>query len=71
MAKMKVYEIAKEVNKKSKEVISFLNKNGIDITSHMSNVDEKTISLIRKNLLSHKKLKKQQKIKKLKVMLKR
>lgn len=58
MAKMKVYEIAKEVNKKSKEVISFLNKNGIDITSHMSNVDEKTISLIRKEFTKPQKTKK-------------
>ncbi len=48
MAKMKVYEIAKEVNKRSKEVIDFLNKSGVEITSHMSNVDEKAISLIRK-----------------------
>lgn len=48
MAKMKVYEIAKEVNKKSKEIINFLNKNDIDITSHMSNIDDKAIRLIRK-----------------------
>ena len=55
MAKMQVYEIAREVNKKSREIISFLNDNGINITSHMSNIDEKAINLIRKEFGSPKK----------------
>ena len=48
MAKMKIYEVAKEVNKRSKDIISFLNGKGIDVTSHLSNIDEDAINLIKK-----------------------
>ncbi len=55
MAKIKVYEIAKEVNKRSKEIINFLNSKGIDVTSHMSNIDDKGINLVRNEFASSKK----------------
>src|SRR5690554_2503166 len=58
MARMKVYEIAKEVNKKSKEIIEFLNKNDIDVTSHMNNIDDKAINLVRKEFSKPQKTKK-------------
>lgn len=58
MAKMKVYEIAKEVNKKSKEIIEFLKKNDIDVTTHMNNIDDKAIRLVRKEFVKPKKTKK-------------
>lgn len=48
MAKMQIYEIAKEVNKKSKDIISFLNDKGINVTSHMSNIYDEGINLVRK-----------------------
>ena len=36
MAKVKVYELAKELGVDSKEVIEFLGKNQIEVTSHSS-----------------------------------
>ena len=38
MANIRVYELAKSVNKDSKEVIEILKKNGVDVKSHMSSV---------------------------------
>ena len=34
MAKVKVYELAKELGVESKDVIEFLGKNKIEVTSH-------------------------------------
>ncbi|MBQ6393425.1 MAG: translation initiation factor IF-2 N-terminal domain-containing protein [Eubacterium sp.] len=38
MAKMRVHEVAKQLSKTSKEVISALKQNGIDVQSHMSTI---------------------------------
>ena len=38
MANIRVYELAKSINKDSKEVIEILKKNGVDVKSHMSSV---------------------------------
>ena len=40
MAKIRVHELAKSIDKESKEVIDFLKKNGVEIKSHMSSVAE-------------------------------
>ncbi len=47
MAKMRVSELAKELNINSKDIISYLNGFGLEIKSHSSNLDEKQISMIR------------------------
>ncbi|MBE5930755.1 MAG: translation initiation factor IF-2 [Lachnospiraceae bacterium] len=47
MAKMRVSELAKELDIPSKDIISYLNGFGLEIKSHSSNLDEKQISMIR------------------------
>src|SRR5690625_1022536 len=49
MRKMRVYEYAKEKNLTSREVLSKLQEAGIDITNHMSVIDEKMIQQIEGN----------------------
>ena len=50
MAKMRVSELAKELDIQSKDIISYLNGFGLEIKSHSSNLDDKMISLIRGNV---------------------
>ena len=40
MAKIRVHELAKELDKSNKEVMDVLIKNGVDVKSHMSNIEE-------------------------------
>ena len=40
MAKIRVYELAKSLNKDSKEIIEVLKKNGIEVKNHMSSVTD-------------------------------
>ncbi len=47
MAKMRVSELAKELDIPSKDIINYLNGFGLEIKSHSSNLDEKQISMIR------------------------
>ena len=49
MAKIRVYELAKSLNKDSKEVIELLKKNGIEVKNHMSSVSDEDADKIRKN----------------------
>ena len=46
MAKLRVHELAKLVNKTSKEVLAVLRQQGEDIQSHMSTVSDEQASLI-------------------------
>ncbi len=48
MAKMKVHELAKLVNKQSKEVISFLQEKGIEVKAAQSSVEEDAVILVKK-----------------------
>ncbi len=48
MAKMRVHEVAKQLSKTSKEVISALKQNGIDVQSHMSTITEDSFEMIKK-----------------------
>ena len=41
MGKMKIYEIAKELNLTSKEVMDIASKLNIEAKSHLSNVEDK------------------------------
>lgn len=47
MAKVKVYELAKELNIGSKEIINFLSEKKIEVKSHMSNLEEASVDLIK------------------------
>ena len=40
MAKVRVYELAKSLDKESKEIIDLLKKNGVEVKNHMSSVSE-------------------------------
>ncbi|MEN2766407.1 translation initiation factor IF-2 [Ornithinibacillus xuwenensis] len=44
MRKMRVYEYAKQQNITSKDVINFLQENNIEVTNHMSTIDDSAIS---------------------------
>ena len=48
MAKIKVHEIAKELEKQSKEIIAFLQDKGIEVKSHQSSLEEDVADLVRK-----------------------
>lgn len=50
MAKMRVHEVAKQLNKTSKELIAALRQSGIEVQSHMSTVTEEQVSKIREKL---------------------
>ncbi len=52
MAKIKVYELAKEIDKPSKDIINYLKDQGIEVKSHMSNLEESSISLVKKQFSS-------------------
>lgn len=47
--KMKVYEIAKSLNRPSKDLVKALNENGFEVKSHNSNIEDAAIAFILKN----------------------
>jgi len=47
MAKMKVYELAKELDVQSKDVVAYLTENGSAVKSHASNIEDKEIEMVR------------------------
>ncbi|MDI3547169.1 MAG: translation initiation factor [Halanaerobiales bacterium] len=47
MGKIRVYKLARELDKSSKELVEILKDLGVDISSHMSTVDDETAQLIR------------------------
>ncbi len=47
MAKMKVYELAKELDVQSKDVVAYLTENGSAVKSHSSNIEDKEIEMVR------------------------
>lgn len=48
MAKLKVHELAKELNKQSKEIIAFLQDKGIEVKAAQSALEDEVVSLVRK-----------------------
>ena len=48
MAKMKVHELAKEVDRKSKDLIEFLKAEGYDVKVAQSSIEDAEIALVRK-----------------------
>ena len=47
MAKIKIHELAKELEVSSKEVITFLNDKGIEVKSHMSSIEDDAAALVK------------------------
>lgn len=52
MAKMKVHELAKELDKKSKELVDFLQAKGYDVKVAQSSIEDEAITLVRKAFAS-------------------
>ncbi len=48
MSKMRVHEYAKSVEKESKEIISILKNNGVEVKNHMSTIDDAEVSILDK-----------------------
>ena len=46
MAKMKVHELAKEVDRKSKELIDFLQAKGYEVKVAQSSIEDEAIALV-------------------------
>lgn len=66
--KMRVYELAEDLKVPAKELIGFLNKEGIKVKNHMSTLDEDTIDLIKEVIEAEKEKQIKEKKKKLKVI---
>ena len=49
MAKFKVYELAKELEKQSKEIISFLQGKGIEVKAAQSSIDDEVAQMVREH----------------------
>ena len=50
MAKIKVHELAKELDKQSKEIIAFLQNKGIEVKAAQSSVEEEAAAMVRREL---------------------
>ena len=48
MARQKIHELAKELNKPSKDIVEYLVNNGVDVKSHMSVVEDAQIEMVKK-----------------------
>mgnify|MGYP003292632428 CR=1 FL=1 len=48
MAKQKIHELAKELNKQSKDIVDYLVKNGVEVKSHMSSIEDAQIEMVKK-----------------------
>jgi len=48
MGKMKIYELAKELNISNKEIIAFLAENGVEGKSHASAIEDDAITIVKK-----------------------
>ncbi len=48
MSKIKIYELAKELDKPSKELVEFLNKKDVEAKTHMSTIGEAEADMVRK-----------------------
>ncbi|MDO5156963.1 MAG: translation initiation factor IF-2 [Eubacteriales bacterium] len=58
MAKIRVYELAKNLNKDSKEIIEILKKNGVDVKNHMSSVSDEDAKVVTERFSANKSEKK-------------
>ena len=61
MAKIKIYELAKELNVDNKVVIDMANKVGINVKSHLSAIEESEVDKIKSALEKKNNVKKEEK----------
>ena len=54
MGKIRVYELARELNIKNKDLLEQLGKMSINVSNHMSSLDDKTVARVKANLLGNK-----------------
>ena len=47
MAKLRVYELAEQMNKTNKEILSILKDKGIEVASHMSTLSDEQIDAVK------------------------
>ena len=47
MSKIKVYELAKELDVHSKDIIEFLGKKNIEVKSHMSTLEDTDADMVK------------------------
>jgi translation initiation factor IF-2 len=66
--KMRVYELAEDLKIPAKELIGFLNEEGVNVKNHMSTLDNDTIELIREVIIAEKEKKVKEKKKQLKIL---
>lgn len=66
--KMRVYELAEDLKIPAKELIGFLNREGVKVKNHMSTLDDDTIELIKEVIDAEKEKKVKEKKKQLKVI---
>ncbi len=57
MAKMRIHELAKELDRQNKEILAFLQEKGIDVKSVSSSVEEETIALVKKHFTKNEEVK--------------
>ncbi len=57
MAKMRVHELAKELDRQNKEVLAFLQEKGIEVKSVSSSVEEDAIALVKKHFTKNEEVK--------------
>ena len=61
MGKLKIYDVAKELNLTSKEAVEIAKKLNIDVKSHLSSIDEEDAKKIRESVSKNKSMKKEEK----------
>ncbi|MBW1893659.1 MAG: translation initiation factor IF-2 N-terminal domain-containing protein, partial [Deltaproteobacteria bacterium] len=54
MAKIRLYELARDLNTTNKVLLDKIKDMNIEAKSHMSSLDDETVKIIKKNLLSKK-----------------
>lgn len=47
MGKMKLYELAKELNLASKDLLKIASENGMELKSHLSSLDDEQVEILR------------------------
>ncbi|MDO5426221.1 MAG: translation initiation factor IF-2 N-terminal domain-containing protein [Eubacteriales bacterium] len=50
MSKVRVFELAKELGKQNKEILTFLADKGVNLTSHMSMIEDEQVEMIKEGL---------------------
>ena len=47
MSKMRIYELAKQIEKDNAEIVALLKENGIEVKNHMSSIDDAAIEIVK------------------------